>query len=270
MPRGVQEKSSSLLDATWQRLCEYLGLSEYEAKVYVALIEAGQSKARTISVMSGVPRTKVYGVLKKLIDTGLVIEVPEEPKRFAPVPPRTAFKTYLKSYQSRVESLVSIVTTLEESFKKAKLPEKLRRGEVWVISGRQRILKKIRGMLSKARRSVDLVTNENGLVLLYRAFNKLFDGLEERSVRVGIVVPDSSNNQHMISELKYLCDIKKAPFELPIIFLCIDKQQFILANLQPDSFSLSSENDKAIFSDDPVLLELVSLLVTGKKLRIAV
>jgi len=74
--KGNQVKSSLIINATWQKLCEYLGLSEYEAKIYVSLVEAGQAKARTLSVLSGVPRTKVYSVLKKLIDLGLVTEVP--------------------------------------------------------------------------------------------------------------------------------------------------------------------------------------------------
>jgi len=115
-------------------------------------------------------------------------------------------------------------------------------------------------MLSKAKGSINLVTNKNGIVLLYKEFNRLFDELGERSVKVRITAPDGSNNQHMLSELRYTCKIKQADFELPIIFLCVDEQQFLLANLQPDSFASSSDDDRAIFSNDPVLLRLIWLL----------
>ena len=43
-----------------------LGLTYYEAKVYVALMSTGVTNPTTISEESGVPRTKIYGVLKKL------------------------------------------------------------------------------------------------------------------------------------------------------------------------------------------------------------
>jgi len=260
MLRGTREVSQTRPDNTWQRLCEYLGLSEYEAKVYVALIESGHANARNLSVMSGVPRTKVYSVLKKLIDINLVVEIPEEPRRFTPTPPQIALKSYLKSYQNLVENLVSVVTSLEETFKKTKSEEKLQRGELWIVKGRQEILRKTREMLSRATGSINLVTNKNGILLVYKEFNRLFDELRERSVKVWITAPDVSNNQRMLSELRYTCKIKQADFELPIIFLCVDEQQFILANLQPESLALSSDNDKAIFSDDSVLLGFIRLL----------
>jgi len=151
MLRGTREVHQTRLNNIWQKMCEYLGLSEYEAKVYIALIESGHANARTLSIISGVPRTKVYSVLKKLIDINLVIEIPEELRKFAPTPPETALKSYLKSYQSLVENLVSVVTSLEETFRKTKDEEKLQRGEIWIIKGRQEILKKIREMLSRTK-----------------------------------------------------------------------------------------------------------------------
>ncbi|MCW4020477.1 MAG: hypothetical protein NWF14_04525 [Candidatus Bathyarchaeota archaeon] len=252
------------LNSTWRRLCEYLGLSEYEAKVYVSLIEVGNAKARTLSMMSGVPRTKVYGALKKLIDMDLVVVMPEEPRKFVPTPPKTALKSYLRSYQSTVENLVSVISSLEEAFRKAKSEGKLRRGTIWFINGRQEILEKIREMLCKVKRSVQLVTNDNGMVLLYKSFNRIFDDLADRSVKVKITTPNHSNNQHMLNELKYTCKIEETHLGLPIIFLCIDEKQFLLANLQPDSFSPISKRDKGMFSDDPVLREMIGLLLACK------
>jgi len=133
MLSGTREISQTRPDSTWQRLCEYLGLSEYEARVYVTLIESGRANARILSVMSGVPRTKVYSVLKKLIDINLVVEIPEEPRKFAPTPPEIALKSYLKSYQNLVENLVSVVTSLEETFRRAKREEKLQRGSYGLL-----------------------------------------------------------------------------------------------------------------------------------------
>ena len=255
-------KSSLIINATWQRLCEYLGLSEYEAKIYVSLIEAGQAKARTLSVLSGVPRTKVYSVLRKLIDMGLVIEIPGEPRRFSPTPPRIALRSYLQSYQDTVQSLSSLISTLEDTFRKAKNKENLRRSSIWTISGREETLRKIQEMLAKANRFVHIVTNENGLILLYKSFNKMFDELVERSVEIKITTTNGSNNKHLIRELRYMCKVEETDFRLPLIVLCIDDDQLLISHLQPDSYFLKSEKDRAIFSNDPVLRKLVWSLIT--------
>jgi len=259
--KGTQVKSNLIVNATWQRLCEYLGLSEYEAKIYVSLIELGQSKARTLSVFSGVPRTKVYSVLKKLIDMGLVTEIPGEPRRFSPTPPNVALRSYLQTYQDTVQSLSSLISTLEDAFRKAKTRESMRRGLMWTISGREEILKKIQEMLAKAKKSVRIVTNENGLILLYKMFNKMFDELVNRSVEIKITTTDGPNNKHLIRELKYLCSIEKTDFHLPLIILSIDDDQLLMSHLQPNSYFLKSEKDKAIFSNDPVLRKLVWFLI---------
>jgi len=46
-----------------------LGLSEYEAKVYVTLVGLGKATARE-NEASGVPRTRVYDVIEKLAFQG--------------------------------------------------------------------------------------------------------------------------------------------------------------------------------------------------------
>jgi len=119
-------------------------------------------------------------------------------------------------------------------------------------------------MLPKAKRSVHFTANENGMVLLYRSFNKLLDDLAERSVNIQIVTPTSSNNHHVLDQLKYTCQIQEGNIWLPLIFLCVDEEYFLLALLKPDDFSSESEHDKAVFSGDPLLLEMVNLLVSDK------
>jgi len=250
-----------LSDNTWQKLCECLGLSEYEAKLYVSLLEEGSANARTLSMISGVPRTKVYSVLKKLIDIGLVVEIPEEPRKFTSAPPRTAFKSYLHSYQNMVDNLLSVIASLEEILKRPKNKKKPQRSTIWITDGREEILRKIRQMLSKAKRSVLLVTNEDGLVLLYRSFNRMFDELAERSVRVKILTPEGSTSQHVLSELKYTCKVEENSFQLPLVFLFTDEKQLLLANVEPESVSSNPEHDKGVFSDDAVLSKMICSLV---------
>jgi len=258
-------KSSLIVKATWRKLCEYLGLSEYEAKIYVSLVEAGQTKARTLSILSGVPRTKVYSVLRKLIDMGLVTEIPGEPRRFSPTPPGIAFRSYLQSYQDMVQSLSSLISTLEDAFRKARNNESMRRGLMWTINGREMTLKKIQEMLARAKRSVHIVTNENGLILLYRTFNKMFDELVDRSVEIIITTTDKPNNKHLIRELQYMCSIEKTNFHLPLIILCIDDEQLLVSRLQPDSYFSESDRDQGFFSNDPVLRELLWMLISQLK-----
>ena len=51
------------------------GLSEKEAKVYVACLELGDTTAGDVSFKSKLPRTLVYDLLSKLIEKGLIAYV---------------------------------------------------------------------------------------------------------------------------------------------------------------------------------------------------
>lgn len=57
------------------------GLSNTEAKVYLALLELGKSKAGKITKKSAVNRTNVYDALERLIEKGIVSYVSENNKK---------------------------------------------------------------------------------------------------------------------------------------------------------------------------------------------
>jgi len=249
------------LAAMGQKLRECLVLSDYEAKIYFSLLEAGVAKASTLAVKSDIPRTKVHGVLRRLIDMGLAVEVPGKPKKFALTPPRNVLEAHLQTCQNKMENLLSIASSLEQAFKKAMNGEKPQQGTIWIINRQDEILEKMREMLSKAQVSVDLVTSGNALILLYKSFRQLFEELTERSVNVRIMTSLNSNNRLISNELKYICEIEKINFHLPLIFLSIDKEQFLLAHLQPSDSTPYSNLYKSIFSNNIVLHEIIDLLI---------
>ena len=49
-----------------------IGLTEYEAKAYVALLTVHLSTALTVSKKAGVPRTRIYAVLESLQTKGWI------------------------------------------------------------------------------------------------------------------------------------------------------------------------------------------------------
>ncbi|MCG1002130.1 MULTISPECIES: TrmB family transcriptional regulator [Halobacterium] len=62
-----------------------LGLSNYEAKVFVALQRLGTGTTQEISDISEVPRSQVYGAADDLAERGLVEVVTASPKEYRPV-----------------------------------------------------------------------------------------------------------------------------------------------------------------------------------------
>jgi HTH-type transcriptional regulator, sugar sensing transcriptional regulator len=59
------------MDSARENLVQ-LGLKEYEAKIYIALVGLGEANVRRIHEVSGVPRPRVYDVLNALDEKGFI------------------------------------------------------------------------------------------------------------------------------------------------------------------------------------------------------
>jgi len=88
------------------------GLSEYEAKVLLALIAKGELTAKEISEYSGVPRTSVYDVMKSLIDKGLV-ESYGKPMKFKALNSEDLMRIFSKRVEENLRFLREELPVIE-------------------------------------------------------------------------------------------------------------------------------------------------------------
>ncbi len=84
-----------------------VGLTEYEAKVYLALLSTHLGTATKTAEKSGVPRTKIYFVLESLKDKGWVKIYSGVPLLFKAVEPFSVFEKAKEDYTAFLESIQS-------------------------------------------------------------------------------------------------------------------------------------------------------------------
>jgi sugar-specific transcriptional regulator TrmB len=86
-----------------------VGLTEYEAKAYVGLLSDHLSTATKLSEKSGVPRTRIYGVLESLANKGWIQIYSGIPLLFKAVDPHVVFERIKQDYE---EFMGSVEATL--------------------------------------------------------------------------------------------------------------------------------------------------------------
>ena len=242
------------------------GLSEYEARTYAAVLGENPSEARKLSMRCGVPRTKIYSILRKLKERGLIFELPGEPSRFAPCSPTKAFGQYVLRKKEQVSDGVisllksqELLSSLEEQFKKTLSAVELKKNEVWIIHDQPEMLDKMKEMLSKAKRTVTLVAPEYGFVFFYERFGKLLDDLVEKRVSISVWTKVNSYNEQLIRELNCVCKVSNVDAISPFLYLCSDGKACLLIRLNqknPDQ-----RLARGFFSNNPVVCDLLSLVV---------
>ena len=149
-----------------------------------------------------------------------------------------------------------------EAYQKANVGSRSEKGELWVIRSRSEIMRTIREMLNRARISINVVTTANGLILFYKATNKLLDKLVDEGVAIKVETNIGSLNGSLAKELNYICEVKNANVPSSMLFLCVDRQEIIVSQLKPDDFNTESDEDVGFFSRNPTLCALVSQLLS--------
>jgi len=112
---------------------ERLGMTQYEAKVYLALLAEHPATAYTISRKSGVPHSRVYEVARRLIAKDLVIQADTDPERFSPIPPDDLIDKLVIDHDRAVEGLRDQLDRV--SFQSDFEP-------VWTVPGRDKVIEK--------------------------------------------------------------------------------------------------------------------------------
>jgi len=99
-----------------------MGLSEKEAKVYLACLELGDSLASEISLKSNLPRTLIYDILERLIDLGLISYAIKDGKKYFR---SSSPKELIRMIEEKEKAVRGILPDLErlEKLKGAKRPK---------------------------------------------------------------------------------------------------------------------------------------------------
>ncbi|HET9612898.1 MAG TPA: helix-turn-helix domain-containing protein [Nitrososphaeraceae archaeon] len=124
-----------------RKAMENLGLTGYEIKVYLSILEGGPAIASEVSKVSGVPYSKIYEVINTLEDKGWLESNSSRPQKFFPKSPQSA----LAAMRVRMENGIKdnenlIMSELLPIYQKRGIKE---RPEIWVVRGIHNIVGKV-------------------------------------------------------------------------------------------------------------------------------
>src|SRR5438034_10965511 len=93
----------SVSEKTRRALKEF-GLTEYEAKVYVSLVESGTQTASELSRTASIPYSKIYEILGNLERKGWVETEQGRPSKYYAKAPATALEQSRIRFETPLES----------------------------------------------------------------------------------------------------------------------------------------------------------------------
>lgn len=141
-----------------------IGFTEYEAKVYLALLRENPANGYQISKKSGVPRSMVYEALARLHGRGAVLEAIEDRVAlYRPLPPHVLLD---QAEEEHLQLIADLRTGLQSLYT---APEEER---VWAVRGQRAILSYAAQMIAGAKAEVFFVLGDANLEALHEEIRK--------------------------------------------------------------------------------------------------
>ncbi|MGG1661782.1 TrmB family transcriptional regulator [Brevibacillus sp. NRS-1366] len=156
-------------------MLQSFGFSLYESKVYEALASSGEPlDAAMVVKHSGVPKAKIYEVLNRLVEKGMVLDtISEKKKRYTALPLTSLVEKLTQQFQADVKQLT---TSLSH--------KTVRDDRVWSLKVDASIRAECKQLIQRATRSIRISAWEDD----FQAFLPLLEEKEQSGVEVEALI----------------------------------------------------------------------------------
>jgi sugar-specific transcriptional regulator TrmB len=139
------------------------GLTDREARLYLALLRKGRASARELAHEAGLDRVLGYRMLDALRARGVVEATAERPRRYAAVPPRALFERSLRERAAILAQDETLAGTLAESLPLLVRELNDQAPRFQVLQGTPAIFAYLREMLRRAQEEVCAMVTHRAL-----------------------------------------------------------------------------------------------------------
>ena len=211
-----------------------LGFTEYEAKVYLALLQTHPATGYQLSKQAGVPRSMVYEALGRLHSRGAVLKTGNgKITYYRPLPPEILLERYEREQLGLIGRLSD---GLEQVY--SKKDEDL----LWSITGRSSVLSYASQMITRAQHEALMILNDAGLKYLRETiYNACDAGLQVSMLLTGEEHLDRgyvTRHPPMESELQEITEL---------LVLVIDDEEALIGSLKGDVTATITSNRNLVF-----------------------
>lgn len=214
-----------------------LGFSDYEARIYLALLAKSPATAYEISNSSGVPRPNTYSVLKALAARNAVLPVSTNPIKYTAQPPDRLFKSIAMKTSELCENLVE---RLEEI--------NVDSGEryVWDLSGESEVHGKIAEMIAGATEAMWFKAEAS----ILRQHMDALRAATKRGVRLLIILYGDNPDEFRLNDHCEVYEHEGTGFPMGFadnhFTITVDHVEMLTANLGPSVTATHTQNHSIV------------------------
>jgi sugar-specific transcriptional regulator TrmB len=237
-----------------------LGLSPYEGRAYLVLLERGESKASQVAVASRIPRGRIYEVLESLHAKGLVSVVSAKPLRYRSVPLKAFIERRREELRAAEDDIERNASRLIASV--APRPTPGPTGEFLLFRKRQVVVRKLREMIEGARKEVLVSASEMCVVRGSRLFIDAYRDRANAGVLIRISTRITPQNRAAVEVVRREVDVHHTELgNRGTSIVVVDGSEVLICHWNPDDEDLQFGDDVGLWSTNPGVVESFRTIV---------
>lgn len=236
-------------------LLKEFGLSKNSARAYMALLKKNPVTGYEISSESGIPRSAIYSVLRKLESNGIINSIGDSPKKYIPLAPSALLSHFEHSHKHRIEELNGYMKELGKSDESS---------DFWHLNGYRNLILKMKETIKKSRKNIAISLWNRELKAI---FKELSDA-EKRGVKISIFSFCELDNE-IGEQLSYKLDEQKLEsIWSHKIILVSDHAKIIMGS------AVKTKSSRSIYTKNEAIIEIavnhiiLDLTLAGQRLGI--
>ena len=200
-----------------------LGIPPQESRAYLSLLEEDDITGYQLSKNAGIHSSKIYAVLKRLLERGFIIAADTQPVKYFPCAPDDVLGKIRKGFDASVNALESALESISNRTKGNELI-------AWNATGRADIIRRSREIIDQSTENIFLAVWPKEL----RPIRSSLSEVVKRGVKLHVVAYGATNfNQGTV----YFHRPSDYPFrergERRFV-LTSDNKKAVIANFGPD------------------------------------
>ena len=225
-----------------------LGLTENEAKAYVAVIRLGSCKVAEIQRITGLHRPEIYRIMPRLVSLKLVEETLDRPKRYRSLDLQGTVTSLVQETTGRAQSILQESGALIADLKKLQTEE--RRGvepQMRIVTGADNIRRNFREMLASAKAEIFLMSPKAAMSSASRSdLAYFFRMMKSKNLKVKSILEVDETNYNQAKRIGSASDVRH--YSPIMVYMWIVDGQNVAIGLNPTSRDSLNETSALMIS----------------------
>jgi sugar-specific transcriptional regulator TrmB len=232
-----------------------LGLTNFQAEVYLTLTKLGVATAKTIATTDNLDRANVYRVMAELQQLNLIEKMIAKPTKFKAVPINEGIQILLENREKEFKAIFTKTQEIIEKYKKSKIEIKPEdECQFALIPDNKAIIRKIGEMKERCHESYDFIFCGRSFLETLDRVKIFLKELIKKGVTVRIIVCLNEGERLYKEYLNLGKNLNlRYTFSEPSITLTVcDKKEALI-----NTMMLAPTGEPSLWSNNPVIVNIL-------------